>query len=165
MAIYVISDTHFGHANIIKYANRPFSDVEEMNKTIMDNWNSVINDNDEIYHLGDVCFTNDYSFLKKLKGKKKLILGNHDSKNKLSEYFEILQPIHELRNLGHKFVLSHYPIFDWNNKMKGSIHLYGHIHNSIMEYNEKNSFNVCVENIGYCPIKLERIVEFVLTSK
>ena len=82
--IYFISDTHFYHSNIIKYCDRPFKDTNEMNETIINNWNSIVKNNDTIYHLGDFCLsTNDEikSIFNKLNGNKILIRGNHDRKS------------------------------------------------------------------------------------
>ena len=79
--IYFISDTHFYHSNIIKYFNRHFKDVNEMNETIINNWNSIIKEDDTIYHLGDFCLSNDdeiKSIFNRLNGNKILIRGNHD---------------------------------------------------------------------------------------
>lgn len=91
MKTYVISDTHFGHANIIKLADRPFKNVDEMNKTIINNWNSIVNDEDIVYILGDFSFKGksaDY-YAKQLKGRKILIKGNHDKIDRESrKYFE-----------------------------------------------------------------------------
>ena len=86
--IYFISDTHFNHKNIIKYCSRPFKDVEEMNKVLIENWNNTVTDFDTIFHLGDVALTNESEMkeiVPKLKGKKILIKGNHDKKSK--EFF------------------------------------------------------------------------------
>ena len=71
--IYFISDTHFNHKNIIKYCNRPFKDVEEMNKVLIENWNNTVTDFNTIFHLGDVALTNESEMkeiISKLKGKK-----------------------------------------------------------------------------------------------
>lgn len=57
--IYFISDTHFHHSNIIKYCNKPFKDINEMNKTIINNWNSIVKKDDTIYHLEDFCLASD----------------------------------------------------------------------------------------------------------
>ena len=86
--IYFISDTHFHHHNIIKYCNRPFKDVDEMNKVLIKNWNNTVTDFDTIFHLGDVALTSESEMkdmIPKLKGKKILIKGNHDKKSK--EFF------------------------------------------------------------------------------
>ena len=81
--IYVTSDTHFSHANIIKYCNRPYSSIEEMNQSLVENWNSVVNKNDLVIHLGDFAWGRTIQSIKqhldKLNGNKILILGNHDS--------------------------------------------------------------------------------------
>lgn len=78
----MISDTHFGHANIIGYENRPFESLSQMDNILIKNWNSVVKKNDVIYHLGDFAFHYDEQKLKdllsKLNGHKVLIIGNHD---------------------------------------------------------------------------------------
>ena len=78
--LFFISDLHFNHANIINLANRPFKDVLEMNKTLIENWNSIISKNDTVFILGDFCFGQASVWQKvitQLAGDKVLILGNH----------------------------------------------------------------------------------------
>ena len=79
---YYIADTHFGHDNIRRLSNRPFETIEEMDNTIIDNWNSRVNDNDDIYILGDFSYKSEdpILYLKQLIGRKHLIVGNHDGK-------------------------------------------------------------------------------------
>ena len=80
--IWVTSDTHFNHANIIKYCNRPFSSVEEMNEPIIANWNKVVSQGDTVYHLGDFALGNKSlipDFLERLNGHISFIMGNHDN--------------------------------------------------------------------------------------
>ena len=81
--IYFTSDTHFQHTNIIKYCNRPFKDVDEMNERLINNWNSIVSNDDTIYHPGDFCLSNDKEIInifKRLNDNKILICGNHDRK-------------------------------------------------------------------------------------
>ena len=161
MSIYVTSDLHFGHKNIIKYENRPFQNIEEMDKTIIDLWNKTINTDDIIYILGDFSWykgekTNE--ILELLKGNKILIIGNHDrnfleDKKFNKELFQEICYYKELRINKTKIVLFHYPIIDWNGKFNGSIHLYGHVHtiiNKDTEYinemqKEYNCYNVGID--------------------
>jgi calcineurin-like phosphoesterase family protein len=162
MAIFVISDTHFNHAKIIELCNRPFKDSEEMTESLIKNWNDTVNSNDEIYHLGDFSWFKDHedaiNVFARLKGKKHLIIGNHDYhdvRNNLS--WESVNQYKELNYNKRQFVLFHYPIYDWVGKHTGSIHVHGHIHNNVT--NIKNAFNVSVENIGYKPISIDKILE------
>jgi len=81
---YFTADQHFGHANIIKLCNRPFSDVQEMDEALITNWNRRVTNGDTIYIIGDLFFRNSVpaeEYLKRLKGRKHLILGNHDKVN------------------------------------------------------------------------------------
>lgn len=87
MSIFYIADTHFGHESILKLCKRPFSTVEEMNEAIVENWNARVKGNDKVYILGDMFYkaTGVKDILTRLKGKKHLILGNHDA-SWLEEY-------------------------------------------------------------------------------
>lgn len=78
--IYYIADTHFGHENIIEMCNRPFSNVDEMNNVMIERWNKKIKGNDTVYVIGDMFFrcSDPESIMKQLKGKKRLLNGNHD---------------------------------------------------------------------------------------
>lgn len=95
---FFTSDTHFGHANIINLCNRPFKDVNHMNDMLVENWNSVVSDDDTVFHLGDFALGGSAvwsNVLSRLKGKIYLILGNHDRKNIRQGYmgkFEIVVP-------------------------------------------------------------------------
>ncbi len=156
--IFVTSDPHYGHANIIRYCNRPFINVEEMDYSLINNWNSVVDDNDTVIVNGDFMFyKNDTGIFNRLKGKKILVKGNHDKKAVFSLGWESMHDIYDFSYLGKHFVMCHYPIAQWNNRGHGSLHLYGHIHD---EQNAKvevipNRYNICVEMTNYFPVNLE----------
>ena len=88
--IYFISDTHFNHRNCIWHNNRPFKNVEEMDAQLIKNWNRVVKNNDEIYHLGDFAWqvspTRLKEIMEQLNGHKHLILGNHDKEKMMERY-------------------------------------------------------------------------------
>ncbi len=82
--VFFTSDTHFNHTNIIQYCQRPFKSTDEMNEAMIDNWNSVVGEDDTVFHLGDFCLGGAAEWnkiLNRLNGKIYLILGNHDLKN------------------------------------------------------------------------------------
>ena len=82
--LFFTSDTHFGHENIITFCNRPFESIEEHDRVLIQNWNSVVTPDDTVFHLGDFCFGNGYKWyeiLGQLNGHIYLIRGNHDDKN------------------------------------------------------------------------------------
>lgn len=137
---YYISDTHFDHKGIITFDKRPFFTVTEMNNTIISNWNNKIHKQDNVYILGDFCWSKEdkwIEILSQLKGNKILIKGNHDLKqmsSALRHMFQDVTPYKEITDFGRKVILSHYPIpfykSDYNPKV---YHLYGHVHNTIEE--------------------------------
>lgn len=175
---YFISDTHFNHKNIIKYCNRPFKDVDEMNKVLIENWNNTVTDYDTIFHLGDVALTNEREMkeiIPKLKGKKFLIRGNHDKKSK--EFFRSvgfgMMPENPLKLNKEKLILSHKPLAD-TEIPKGYVNIHGHIHNNPLHkinptinkaeypenlYSEKLHINVSVDVIDFKPISLEEVLK------
>ena len=133
--IYYISDTHFSHANIIKFDGRPFFDVDDMDQTLINNWNQTVHANDTIYILGDFCWLKEARWkeiLDQLKGHKVLILGNHDLRNPsqtLRSKFADIKDYKEIDDQGRKVLISHYPILCYKSAYKSSVYmLYGHVH-------------------------------------
>lgn len=141
MKIWFTSDTHYGHANVIKYSNRPFSNAEEMDEYMIKEWNKRVQQGDVAYHLGDVAFSKGdriKSILQRLNGNKHLILGNHDKtiRNNQPDFlndrlFRSIQDFKEISIDGTKVVLCHYGMRVWNKSHYGSIQLYGHSHGNL----------------------------------
>lgn len=173
------SDPHFGHKNIIKYCNRPFSDVEDMTRGLIENYNNVIGTNDVVMWLGDCSFCKKSDFnqiMKRLNGKKILVRGNHDHSNRemLQAGFEIVLSQCFLRISGKLCRLSHFPYFkserpgmkiDDRHKNKrpvyvnGEILIHGHTHSSEKVY--KNMIHVGVDAWDYKPALMSEIEEIM----
>lgn len=167
---YFTSDLHFGHENIIKYENRPFINVEDMTKGLIERWNRKVSPNDRVYILGDFAFQNSVtpiekieSIIEQLNGEKHLIFGNHDNwvfkKNFNPRLFESISPYMELKKNKNIIVLCHYPIESWNRKEYGSIHLHGHLHSYPTKLALPNRYNVGCDNWNYEPVSMEEILE------
>ena len=178
---YYISDLHFGHANIIKYdaqhGGMHFHSIEEHDRFLIENWNSVVTDKDTAYILGDFSWLNPEgtkAILKKLPGQKVLVRGNHDAWIKDYEcrkFFKEICDYKRLKDFGIEVILSHYPMLFYQNQHRGAVHLYGHVHNTEEEtlfqqacknleenYNiPTNCYNVgCMLN-GYTPQTLKQL--------
>jgi calcineurin-like phosphoesterase family protein len=160
--IFLISDLHLNHENIIRYCKRPFRSKNEMNEALVNNWNSTVRTSDLIFFLGDLAFgTNSRSidyWLDKLKGKKVFIRGNHDTQ----PFTKALEaPNHYfIRYKEQSFMLTHNPIRPqyWNGWV-----IHGEKHNNNLEKypfinKEEKTINVSVEVINYKPISLDRII-------
>ncbi|MDR0785008.1 MAG: metallophosphoesterase family protein [Treponema sp.] len=172
--IFFTADTHFNHSNIINLCGRPFSNVGQMNETLIKNWNSCINNNDEIYVLGDFAFKGSVfeteNIIKRLNGKKYLIRGNHDKfiENRIfnGNNFEWIKDYYVLNYQKIKFILFHYPIFEWDGYFGDAIHLYGHVHNGGNNRKEQERFkilgkraiNVGVDVNNFYPVSIEKII-------
>lgn len=174
MTIYFTSDLHFGHANCIRLANRPFADVDEMNRVLIANINSVVRPRGDIlYILGDFSFKIQREEAAKIRHQINcravhLIKGNHD-KNWTGDLqpFSTVQDYLETK-LGEqkiKTVLFHYPLLSWNMSHHGSIHLHGHIHADV-SYNDRarlegrRRFDVGVDANNYMPVSEYQILEW-----
>lgn len=173
--MWFVSDTHFGHKNIIQYSNRPFRSVEEMNEQMIKDWNALVDPNDIVWHLGDFAFLPGKEFnilARRLNGKKNVVLGNHDkwiiqNKNQLlkSGTFESIQNYAELK-LGKNvpmIVLFHYGQRVWNKSHHGSIHLYGHSHGSLPPHGKSVDVGVDCKEITheYRPIHLDEVLKYM----
>ena len=132
MTTFFVSDTHFGHKNIIKYCNRPYEDVHQMNEALIENWNSVVQPDDEVWHLGDFCMggTKPKDWLPRLNGNVHLIRGNHDPYVE-DQGFASVQEYKELKIKGKRITLLHFPMRSWNGSHKGTWHLFGHVHGTM----------------------------------
>ncbi len=171
--IHFTSDTHWGHKNIIKYSNRPFSSVEEMDETLINNWNAVVKPNDIVWHLGDFAFCDYKSFtqiLRRLNGTKNVILGNHDKiiinnwDNLIdSKLLNSIQYYKELKADGQMIVLLHYGMRVWNKSHHGSIHLYGHSHGSLPPHGKSVDVGVDSKEITseYRPVSLDEVIKYM----
>jgi calcineurin-like phosphoesterase family protein len=175
MQVWFTSDTHFLHKNIIKYCDRPFSSIEEMDEQIISNWNKKISNDDIVYFLGDFIFTRDYEIFKKysqkLNGKKICIYGNHDIFS-IDDYINAgwisVYQLYDCIIDGIKIVMCHYPLMSWNNSINGSIMLHGHEHwkkqyipdhniYSKLQISEKR-INVCQDSNNFYPYSIKDII-------
>ena len=179
--IYFTADTHFHHVNVIDMCNRPFADVNEMNKTLITNWNALVSNDDEIYILGDFLFkgTGEQAnkILQKLNGKKYLIRGNHERYLEDKDFdisaFEWVKDYHVLSYKDARFVLFHFPILEWAHYHRKSVHLYGHIHNNVSHRPDETAKFACLGdravNVGvdvnnFYPVSADSIYEKVFSG-
>lgn len=156
---WFISDTHFGHKNVIEYSNRPFKSVKQMDDTMIARWNRNVKDGDEVYFLGDFGLVGiDYlrEVFQNLKGNKILIKGNHDgSVDKMRRIgFQAVVEEAMIYIDGYEVLLSHYPNLFENKTLR----LHGHIHEKGKPYFENGQMCVCVELWNYTPVS-ERVVK------
>lgn len=160
--IFLISDHHFGHENILTFLRkdgsrlRDFPTMKIMNEYMIHCWNEVVKPEDKVYHLGDVTFSNRFlPIMENLHGTKVLIKGNHDNL-KISQYAQYFKDIRAYHVLD-RIVLAHVPIHpDSLARWKGQVH--GHTHANNLE--DERYFNVSVENVNYTPVAFEQIREY-----
>lgn len=158
---FITSDLHLDHTNIIKYCNRPFLNIEEMNKTIVDNWNNTISNKDIVFFLGDLAYgrksrSTDY-WLKQLNGKIIFIKGNHDKSDKIKFHETYILKFRE-----YKFFLSHDPEQvpkDWDGWV-----IFGHHHNNNLEQypfidKKKKQINISTELTKFRPILIDDLIK------
>jgi len=149
---FFIADTHFNHKNIIKYCNRPFGSVEEMNRALIKNWNNVVGPNDTVYHLGDFGFGDIERIRCLLNGKIVLIIGSHDKAAKRLPHLwaEPLTPLLEITVYKQHIVLCHYAMRVWPRSHYNSWHLYGHSHGWLPGVGK--AFDVGVDRCNFRPL-------------
>ena len=181
--VFYTSDLHLGNSNIIKYENRPWKTVEEMDNNLIYLWNCTVSPDDDVYVLGDFCFKGSRKaqiYLSALQGHIHLIRGNHDHFLSQTSFIRFLYDEHSKGMLGQRHlsvdtdgwykhmqdgerevVLCHFPILYWDGMDdRKSIHLYGHMHSRPnMQHPHPDAFNVGVDVNDYRPVTLEQLLE------
>ena len=174
--IWFTSDHHFGHANIIKYSNRPFASVEEMDETMINRWNERVGIDDEVYHLGDVGLASPNKLLRvlnELNGTIYLIKGNHEASalacskrfEWIKDYHELLVPDTDAHGGERLIILMHYAMRVWNVSHHGSWHLYGHSHGSLPDNEASLSFDVGVDCHNFYPLSYQDVKNIMAKKK
>lgn len=169
MRVLFTSDLHFGHENVVKH--RPmFSNVDEMDEAMIQNWNKKVHRDDEVYILGDFAFRskkNVHYYLSRLKGKKHLIVGNHDSKwmkelEEFSLYFESVSEMKTIQIGGKKLILCHFPLLEWSGV---DYMVHGHIHANnnydtylFIKENRPRALNCGVDINHFEPVTLDELI-------
>jgi calcineurin-like phosphoesterase family protein len=160
---FFISDTHFGHTNILEYEKeaRPFNNITEMNETMITRWNSVVKPMDKVYHIGDFCFGREnIKIAKFLNGQKRLVLGNHD-KYPTVEYLQYFLSVHGAL-FWNNCVLTHIPVHPGQLEHRSQYNIHGHLHSKkIQDYrwdwpvDDDRYINVSCEQNNLTPINAE----------
>lgn len=169
---FFTSDTHFNHANIIKFCNRPFKDVKQMNDMMIANWNSVIGKDDTVFHLGDFCLGGAAEWTKildRLNGKIYLIMGNHDLKNIrqgfISRFEHVAMQMHIEVGM-QRIYLCHYPFLCFEGSYKDVWQLFGHVHSrknntgidaGRFQYLYPTQYDVGVDNDNFTPVSFGQV--------
>lgn len=160
MNIFFIADTHFGDGNIIRYENRPFADIAEMDRVIIKKWNETVSAYDKIFLIGDFsayCFDKSREICRSLNGEKFLVMGNHDIENE--QYYRDcgFSEVSRYPIIYESFwILSHEPMYI--NKNMPYANIFGHVHgNPIYSDFSEQSFCVSVERTEYRPISFSEI--------
>jgi calcineurin-like phosphoesterase family protein len=138
MTKWITSDLHFGHANIMKFCpvtRAGFTDVADMREKMIKEWNASVAPEDETFILGDFAFLpakDAVDILRRLNGSKILVEGNHDRKLLNDPAFRAeFKEVHQYLRYNHEgqiVIMLHYPIWEWDQMHRGSVHFYGHVH-------------------------------------
>jgi calcineurin-like phosphoesterase family protein len=171
MSTFVVSDTHFGHRDILTWLGadgqlirgQHWQTVEQMNEAIVANWNSVVKLNDTVYHLGDVFFGSKSSFLelwRQLNGRKHLVLGNHDCAKFFIKHdlVKSVQLFHRDRKRG--VILSHMPLHSGFTYSLHNVH--GHLHH-LPSPSLKHTC-VSLEQASYSPVDLDQLLTLLASA-
>ncbi len=165
-----IGDLHFGRENVIRFDDRPFANVREMDSAMIRLWNQRAAKEDDVYILGDFAFRNEHPFLwylEQLAGRKHLIVGNHDQKllkdPAAMSCFDSVECYMDLVDQKRRVILCHYPMAEWNGFYRGSYHIYGHIHQRtdgayqyMKQFDHALNAAACINH--YIPCSLEELI-------
>ena len=165
MTVFFISDTHFGHQNILRLSKRPFRTIAEHDEALVAHWNATVGHEDVVYHLGDFAYGLDEDadrlnwLFSRLQGRKHLVLGNHDLDGNGRMHPTIAglgweaRPEHllHLEIDGGRLVLSHYAQREWQGGQKGAFHFYGHAHGALAGIGRSRDVGVDMPDVAFRP--------------
>lgn len=174
--VYVTADLHFGHSNIKKFCPvtraRFSEDTDQMNEQMIKEWNEIVEPDDTVYILGDVAFMAAYKaamLLKRMNGNKILIEGNHDHKAlKDANFHKCFTEVHkylEIVHNGTKVCMFHYPIAEWNQMHRGSVHLHGHLHGNPNGLDGYRALDVGMDATGWIVLEMDDAVRRALQGE
>jgi len=180
--VWFASDYHFCHANVIKYDGRPYKDVEEMNESLILNWNDCVGVDDTVFYLGDLSFDRSgkqtKEIMSRLNGKIHYILGNHDDEKDMrrlnrfetiSDYINLSIPDEDNPRKKQGIMMMHYPILSWDKAHHGDWHLHGHCHQSLVkqnpEYYKRKVLDMGCNGWNYRPVHYSEIKEIMLKKE
>lgn len=172
MKTFITSDLHFGHKNIMKFCPvtraRFGGDVSYMNSAMVEEWNAKVKPEDMVYILGDVAFMSGGDagrIMNRLNGKKILVEGNHDRKTLMDATFRgAFDEVHKYLDInydGHKIVMFHYPIAEWDQMHRGALHFHGHLHGGKSGLEQYRALDVGMDSTGEIVITMERAIRMV----
>lgn len=176
MKTYITSDLHFGHQNIMKFCPvsraRYHNDISYMNEQMVKEWNEIVEPDDLTYILGDFAFLpadKATQYLRRLNGRKILIEGNHDRKllqdiQFRAEFVEV-HKYHDIVYNGTKVVMLHYPIAEWDQMHRGSVHFHGHLHGNTSGMEDFRCIDVGMDATGWIVLEMEDAIARALKGK
>jgi len=176
MKTYVTSDLHFGHTNIMKFCPvtraRFKNDVDYMTEAMIIEWNEIVEPGDLVYILGDVAFCNAQKatqIMRRLNGTKILIEGNHDKKALHDPSFRgCFSEVHKYLDInynGTKVVMLHYPIAEWDQMHRGSVHFHGHLHGNPSSLEKYRALDVGIDATGWIVLEMEDAIRRALRGE
>jgi calcineurin-like phosphoesterase family protein len=176
MKTWITSDLHFGHTNIMKFCPesraRFNNDVDYMNETMIKEWNELVGIEDHVYILGDVAFlpaAKAVQIMQRLNGLKILVEGNHDRKLLNDPVFRrCFSEIHQYLCITHnktRICMFHYPIAEWDQMHRGSVHFHGHLHGGVSGLEKFRALDVGMDATGCMVIELEDAIARALKGE
>lgn len=177
--IYLTADLHLGHENIIKYCNRPFVDVDEMDNTLINNWNRTVHQDDIVYVLGDFSLLRPIqkvlSYIERLNGRVYFLQGSHDAwldgikvNDDITNRSSYIGPLVQIKGIqSDKYnlptTLCHYAMRKWDRGHYGAAHFYGHSHGKLDVLGR--SLDVGIDSWEYYPVNYELLLAIVSSIK
>jgi calcineurin-like phosphoesterase family protein len=157
---FFTSDHHFGHLGIIDSCMRPFADTAEMDRYMIEAWNSVVQPSDTVWYLGDFAHRCEPEYARRifdrLNGQKRLIVGNHDAMV-IDFPWDSKSLMTTVHVDGQALFLCHYAMREWPSSHAGVLHFYGHSHSRMPS--SRSAIDVGVDNISFVPQTLEQLRE------